>query len=360
MTSELTQTNPQTQAIITADLLAMAGQAANKAAAAAAFGDYKPRKAGNTLKRQAADLASFESFLAGVGLDVRGLVDNPQAWQGITWGLVAAFRGWLLQSGYAVSTVNFRLSTIKVYANLATQAGALSAAELGEIKRVPGFAHKEQKRIDTPRQEQGNPTRKGSKKADSVSITPAQGKSLKNRPDTPQGRRDSLLLCLLLDHGLRCGEVAALKVTDFDLKAGELRFYRPKVDKVQTHKLTPATRRAAAAYFTSDAPALGSVWRASASKAAGKAAHDSGELAGSGLTERAITKRVKALGAAVGLACLSAHDCRHYWATQAARNHTALDRLQDAGGWNSLAMPARYIESAKIANEGINLGDSGD
>ena len=78
------------------------------------------------------------------------------------------------------------------------------------------------------------------------------------------------------------------------------------------------------------------------------------------MTERAITKRVATLGAAVGLLGLSAHDCRHYWATQAARNHTALDRLQDAGGWNSLAMPARYIESAKIANEGVNLGDSGD
>ena len=48
-------------------------------------------------------------------------------------------------------------------------------------------------------------------------------------------------------------------------------------------------------------------------------------------------------------------DSRHYWATQAARNGTLIDRLQDAGGWASPAMPWRYVEAAKIANEGVRL-----
>jgi hypothetical protein len=52
---------------------------------------------------------------------------------------------------------------------------------------------------------------------------------------------------------------------------------------------------------------------------------------------------------------LSAYDCRHYLATQAARNGTAIGRLQNAGGWNSPAMPLRYVESTKIANEGVKL-----
>ena len=66
---------------------------------------------------------------------------------------------------------------------------------------------------------------------------------------------------------------------------------------------------------------------------------------------------------------LSAHDLRHYWATRAARSGTPLDRLQDAGGWASPATPAlrraqrgasvplRYVESAKIANQGVLLGE---
>ena len=44
-----------------------------------------------------------------------------------------------------------------------------------------------------------------------------------------------------------------------------------------------------------------------------------------------------------------------YLATQAARNGIAVDRLQGAGGWNSPAMPLRYVESAKIANDGVKL-----
>ena len=30
---------------------------------------------------------------------------------------------------------------------------------------------------------------------------------------------------------------------------------------------------------------------------------------------------------------------------------------QDAGGWTSLAMPARQVEVVKIANEGVKLGE---
>ena len=138
-------------------------------------------------------------------------------------------------------------------------------------------------------------------------LTPDQAAALRQQPDTPQGRRDGLLLALLLDHGLRVGEVAGLQVTDLDLAVGELRFYRPKVDKIQTHTLTPAARRAARAYIEAgDAPAMGPLLRAS---------QKGGQLTGAGLTVRALTDRVRTLGAAVALAGLSAHDLRHYWAT---------------------------------------------
>ena len=81
-----------------------------------------------------------------------------------------------------------------------------------------------------------------------------------------------------------------------------------------------------------------------------------GQLAGDKMSVRGITKRVRILGERVGLRGLSAHDCRHYLATQAAKD-TPLDRLQDAGGWSSYAMPLRYIESAKIANQGVQLAE---
>ena len=75
-------------------------------------------------------------------------------------------------------------------------------------------------------------------------------------------------------------------------------------------------------------------------------------MTAAGMSEQAITARVRDLGKAIGLEGLSAHDCRHYWATYWAGKVDVI-RLQEAGGWNSLAMPRRYIEDSEIANEGM-------
>ena len=345
--------DPQNTELTPSDALAAAGLIANGVAARGAFDDYRERKATNTTRRQTADLALFTKYLISVGLKPGNFETEPGAWRGITWGLVEGFMRWQLQSGYAVGSVNVRLATVKGYARLAMKAGTLPQVEFAMITTVKGYAHKEALHIDERRKADDVSTRKGPKKAFAVSLSPAQAACLMARPETPQGRRDALLMTILLEHGLRVGEVARLSVTDLDLKAGELKFYRPKVDKTQTHKLTTRTLAAARAYFEHNAPVTGSLWRTSASKRDGRAA--AGTLITQGLSERAITSRVANLGQSIGIGGLSAHDCRHYWATQAARNGTAIDRLQDAGGWNSPAMPLRYVESAKIANEGVKL-----
>ena len=335
--------------------LALAGQAANKAAARNVFGRYKELKAANTIRRQSADLALLAEFLRTAGLDPGDLENNPQAWAGLTHGLVEAFVIWQRSQGYTVATVNVRLSTVKTYAKLALKAGTLDRGEYLEIHVINGYSQNDARRIDEQRTAEGIPTRKGAKKARAVSITPDQAEAMTRQPNTPQGRRDALMMCLMLDHGLRVGEVVILTVTDFDLKAGKLKFHRPKVNKTQTHRLTERTAAAARDYLATDAPALGVIWRGSANKSHGKAAFSAGDLTSPGMSTRAMTNRVKVLGEAVGLAGLSAHDCRHFWATQAARNRTPIDRLQDAGGWSSPAMPLRYIEAQKVANDGVIL-----
>jgi integrase len=331
-------------------ILTDVGQAANEAAALSAFSDYRARKAANTIRRQDADLGTFAEYLAqaasGDAPTGEALIGDPQAWHGITWGLVDGFAKWLLVRGYAVGTVNLKLSTVKTYAKLAAKAGVLDAQELAMIRAVAGYSRKEGKRVNEKREQADIPTRKGDKKRDAIVLSKAQAKELKAQPDTPQGRRDRALLCLMLDLGLRVGEVAGLTVDAVDLKRGELTFYRPKVDKVQTHRLVNGLQAAMADYMAQDAPESGALLRGS---------RKGGHLTGAGMSERAITARVRYLGEQAGIEGLSAHDLRHTWATLAARNGTSLDRLQDAGGWNSLAMPARYVEAAKVANEGVNL-----
>jgi integrase len=323
--------------------LHQAGLAANDAAALGLFTDYISRRSGHTLRRQAADLRLFANFLAeaGVEVDPHGLQTSAEAWRGMTWGIVEAYKRWMLARGYATGSVNVRLSTIKTYTRLAFRAGAVDGAEYAMIRTVTGYSHRESKRVDQKRPV----TRVGEKKAAPTRLTPEQAAALKDQPNSPQGRRDALLMCLLLDHGLRCGEVSLLTADDIDLDRGLLRFYRPKVDKEQIHRLTDDTLYAAEAWFRSgDAPAEGPLLRGS---------RKGGALAKAGMTERAITKRVRSLGRRVGVNGLSAHDCRHYWATHAARSGTDPFSLQEAGGWSSLAMPRRYVEDAQVANEGI-------
>ncbi len=326
-----------------ASALAEAGQAANAAAEQGVFADYLTRRAEETLRRQRADLRLFADYLAdaGVKVDPDLLQQSPELWRGVTWGIVEGFKRWMLAGGYAVGSVNVRLSTVKTYAKLAYKAGAITTHEHSMIRQVVGFTRRESKQVDQKR----DVTRVGDKKADPTRITEEQAAALKMQPDTPQGRRDALMMSLLLDHGLRCGEVALLKVRHVDLDSGHLRFFRPKVDKEQVHRLTADTLRAAYKYFmTGDVPDEGYLLRSS---------RKGGKLTSAGMTERAITKRVRVLGRRIGIRKLSAHDCRHYWATHAARSGTDPFALQEAGGWNSLAMPRRYVEDAKVANKGV-------
>jgi site-specific recombinase XerD len=132
--------------------LANLGQAANGIAALNLFADYRSRKAERTVKRQDADLALFAEYLASKpGVTVGDLAHDPEAWQPITWGLVTGYRQWMLHQGYAVGSVNVRLSTIRTYAKLAMKAGALDADEYTRIRAVEGYDSTESKRINSAR-----------------------------------------------------------------------------------------------------------------------------------------------------------------------------------------------------------------
>src|SRR5260370_25324593 len=183
------------------------GQAANEIARQTVLQDYQSRKSAQTLRRQKADIALFERFLASAGHTVEGLVYDLAAWSFVTWGLVEAFNRWQLQQGYAVGSVNLRTTTIKIYCGLAAKSGYISTQELALIKTVKGYYQAEARNIDEKREQ----TRQDrAKKASPVSLSPVHAALLKDQPDTARGRRDRLIMCLLLDHAFRVGEVAGL------------------------------------------------------------------------------------------------------------------------------------------------------
>lgn len=330
--------------------VAQAGAVADHFAGQQTFADYQLRKSKNTLRAQIADLATFADYLCEAGVTdcpmAEDLQSDPKFWIGVTWGLVQGFVTWMLGQGFAVTTVNHKLSTVKTYAALATKAGAIDKHELTMIKAVAGYSAKEFKRVDEKRAK----TRQSKKKTISTPITPTQARKLKDQPDdSPQGRRDAVIMCLLLDHGLRVGELSKLTVNDVDLAQNELVFYREKVQKAQRHKLSRDAQKALKAWFESgDAPAMGPLLRKSLK---------SGELSDAGLGAHALWVRVGELGARIGIDDLGPHDCRHYWATRAVKGKTDPFRLMQAGGWTSMQTVQRYVDQAAIANDGVVLDD---
>ena len=318
----------------------------------AMFDDYRLRKAPRTILNQDIDLDLFSEYLDGIGMTVSAneLNSLPTAWSEVTWQSVEGFMLWMIAIGYSTASVSRRLSTVKVYAKLAMRAGSLSTDQQLRIAAVKAYTGQEGNRLDARREATGLPTRIGHKKVNHTSLTIEQATALKRQPDTPQGRRDALLMCILIDHGLRVGEVAALEIGSFDQRRGTMRFYRPKVDLTQTHQLSVDTKSALRAYLLNDIDQSsdGSIWRAS------KVSHELGEH---GWTVNGIQKRVEELGERIEVFNLSPHDCRHYWATRAGAGVEAgkfsLFQLQEAGGWKTLAMPRHYVEWAAIANRGM-------
>ena len=97
-----------------------------------------------------------------------------------------------IQEGHALSSINRRISTVKNYAKLAAKAGELDPGEYAMVATISHFSSTDKKRIDSRR----STTHIGNKKRTPVLITQAQATQLKDQPDTPQGRRDRVLIAV--------------------------------------------------------------------------------------------------------------------------------------------------------------------
>jgi integrase len=283
-----------------------------------------------TIRRQKTDLLTFARFLTSINTQAGDFYNDLNAWQGIRAGLLEAFIEWQKLQGYSIGTINVRLATLKAYCHLAYEVGILDIDTHTHIQGVKGIQRKQARNIDARREI----SRVGYKKAQAVEIPIELLYKLKHPATGFLAKRDALLMCLLLDHGLRVGEIAILKRNQIALRSKLLTFYRPKVDEPQTDRMTDDTLVAARAYLATLPAKQESLFD---------------------LAVISIQERVRTLGELAGIQGLSPHDCRHSWATRAASHGTPLDRLRQAGGWSNIQTPLRYIRDSAIANEGVIL-----
>jgi hypothetical protein len=97
------------------DALIAIGKLANEYADGNTFEDFNKRKSANTLTAYRGDLASFAAYVSeatggAARLDAGELQTTPDAWTGVTWGLVSGFNAWLLKNGASIGTINRKLA----------------------------------------------------------------------------------------------------------------------------------------------------------------------------------------------------------------------------------------------------------
>jgi len=286
--------------------------AVDHALRAGSFERYQKRKSRNTVRAQKAHLAIFETYLSEVGVPLQGLFTSPASWSRITFGLVENFVEWQLRKGYAIKSVNDRLSTVKRYAALACRTGSLTTDELFLIREVKGFRSVEGRRIDAQR----TVTRVGNKKVAPTFLKQNQLDQLFRVPDinTPQGSRDLLALRLLNDLGLRPGEVVSLVLADLDLKAGTLHVHRHMTGGEQFLHLSSEALEAANSYLdlrrdrTPSSPLL--VRSRKSGRLEELLSRKDGTPYTPFLSTRSLFERVHSIGKAIGVD-LNANDLRH-------------------------------------------------
>ena len=340
------------------DHLALAGQVADRFAQSDAFTEAQATWTANTRRRYLNDLELFSAYIKSAHIErsAEALFNDAEAWRGMTFGLLKGFKTWLEQRGYATGTIKGSISTIHIFCRLAgpgpAGAGVLDEASLAAILTIRGTSGRKARNLDEDRKHRRIPTRKGHKKAVPTQLSTVQATTLKKvttHPERPPTRehdllltyRDALLMGLLVEHALRCSEVALLTIDSIDLRRGTIRIYRPKTDRTDIQKLHRHTRMAAQAYLSQVGRERGPLFTG----------YDSEKP----LSTRAINKRVAVLGGEIGIERLSPHDLRHHWAFDALLNHTPLNVVQADGGWETEYMPLRYAHQVGAIGGGATI-----
>lgn len=353
-----------------------ASQMADELIRTSTFARYQQELAPQTRRRQRADLSLFVIFLtelehpatqgqtsgglSGVllaahlslfWLMIAALMDTPQSWEGITYGLVELFKQWQLARGYAIGSVNVRLSTVRKYIKLACDAGIFSKEEYGVIRELAKvIPHKQGMHIDQERPV----TRIGEKKAEPTTFTSEQVERLITaQPDTPRGARDVFLLVLLFHYILRCGEIADLTLSNYNRATAKLTFYHKKTDNFTTLQLEPEDRARAERYFAVCNPLD---QERNPTRCLVMGSDNKGHVFGT-MGEHSISKRVNVLCKRIlGIPYASGHDARHHGSTEYALGGTDASTLQHIGGWRNVIRPLAYVNAAKVANQNARRG----
>jgi site-specific recombinase XerD len=251
-------------------------------------------------------------------------LDQFQHWcgtnesSGFSKATVQRYRASLEETGLAPSSINVRLSAIRKLATEAADNGLLAPETASAIGRVKGAK------------------RHGARTGNW--LTRAQAEQMLALPDlaTSKGKRDRVLLSLLIGCGLRREELALLTVEHIQLR--EARWVivdlAGKGQRVRTVPMPAWTKHAIDQWLTAAGITGGRLLRA---------VNKGDRVTGEGMTAQSIFECVVQYGQRIGVDNIAPHDLRRTFAKLAHKGHAALEQIQISLGHASIQTTERYL-----------------
>lgn len=161
------------------------------------------------------------------------------------------------------------------------------------------------------------------------SVTPDKFKELIRGLDSDfQGVRNKATLLMFLDTGLRLSELANIKLSDMDLRAGLIKVMG-KGSRERVVRMGGVTLEALLKYIKTRPAETDFLWQ---------------NQDGSQFLRRGFQIMIRRMGKSIGINTLSPHKFRHTFALQWLRSGVDVFTLRKHGGWAGLPILDRYLD----------------
>ena len=249
--------------------------------------------------------------------------------QPVSRTLILAFRAAMLDKELSASTINVKMSAVRKLVNEAKRAGVVSAEDAAQMIDVPNV------------RQQG--TRLGNW------LTKEQAKELLAVPDrsTLKGKRDYVILALLVGCALRRNELAMLDVETIQLREGRwvLADLCGKGRRIRTVAVPVWVKQGI------------NVWMTAASVEDGRLLRrvtKAGKPKGDGLSDWAVWSVVEQAAKEIGIERFGAHDLRRTCAKLCRKAGGDLEQIKFLLGHSSIQTTERYLGSEQNLHLAVN------
>jgi site-specific recombinase XerD len=243
--------------------------------------------------------------------------------------LILAFRAAMLDRDLSASTINVKLSAVRKLITEAKRAGVVSAEEAAQMTDIPNV------------RQQG--TRLGNW------LTKDQAKDLLAVPDRSmmKGKRDYVILALLVGCALRRNELAQLDVETIQLREGRwvLADLCGKGRRIRTVAVPMWVKQGINAWMTAAGIEDGRLLRR-VTKA--------GKPKGDGLSDWAVWSVVEQAAKEIGIEHFGAHDLRRTCAKLCRKAGGDLEQIKFLLGHSSIQTTERYLGSEQELQSAVN------